>query len=59
MESLKKNNEVKDYVVTHILEKTTEQATQTVTHVLDFLAEKFAKTTTEKPKDVFEQIITF
>jgi hypothetical protein len=59
MESLKKNNDIKDYVVTHILEKTTKQATQTVTHVLDFLVEKFVKTFTEKAKEVFGQLIDF
>ena len=59
MESLKKNKEVKDYVITVVLDNTSDISTQTVKTVLDLLGDKFARTTTEKAKDVFDRILGF
>jgi hypothetical protein len=57
--NLKKNCDIKDYIIMVVLDNTTEGVDKTVKKVLDLLAEKYAKTTTEKSKEVFDKILKF
>ena len=59
LESLKKNKEIKDYVITVILDKTVEIDDKTVKKVLSLLEEKYDKTTVEKSKEVLKEILEF
>ena len=59
IESLKKNNDIKDYVVTVILDRTQEADDRSVDKILAILAEKYAKTTVETSKDILKEILEF
>jgi hypothetical protein len=57
IESLKKNETVKKYVVDVILEGTVLVVDKTVKKVLDIMSDRFEKTKAEKLKDVFKNMI--
>jgi uncharacterized linocin/CFP29 family protein len=59
VESLKKNNGVKDYFITVVLDRTSDEPDKTVAKVLQLMSERFAKTATEKSKDAFDKIVNF
>ena len=59
VESLKKNNNVKEYVVSVLLDRTCEPRNKNVAAVLEVLKEKYAKTTAEKCIDVLKSILEF
>ena len=57
IESLKKNDTIKDFVTKSLIEKVGE--TRTVDQVLNVMAEKYSKTTCEKIKDTMKKISEF
>ena len=57
LESLKKNDTIKDFVTKTLVEKVCE--TRTVDRVLNVMAEKYSKTTCEKIKDTMKKISGF
>ena len=57
IESLKKNEVIKDFVVKTLIEKVGE--TRTVRRVLDIMTEKYSKSTGEKVLDVMRKISNF
>ena len=57
IESLKKNNLIKDFVVKILVEKI--GTTRTIKRVLDMMAEKYAKTTREKIIETMKKISGF
>ena len=59
IESLKKNETVKEYVITVVIDRTSKNTTKSVQDVLDVLAEKYAKTKAEKCSDIIEKIVGF
>ena len=54
LESLKKNDEVKQFVVNTLIEKVGR--TRTVKKILEVMTEKFSKTTSEKTSDMMKKI---
>ena len=54
LESLKKNDAVKEFVVMTLVEKVGN--TRTVTKIVDVMTEKFAKTTSEKTSNMMKKI---
>ena len=54
LESLKKNDAVKDYVVKTVVEKVGE--TRTVKKIQDVMYEKYSKTLIEKTQDMMRKI---
>ena len=59
IESLKKNETLKEYVITVVIDRTAKNASKTVQAVLDVIAEKYAKTKAEKCSDIIEKIFDF
>ena len=59
IESLKKNERIKEYVITVVIDRTANNTLKTVQAVLEVLAEKYAKTKAEKCNDIMEKIISF
>ena len=57
VESLKKNDSIKDFMTKTLVEKIGE--TRTVEHVMEILAEKYSKTECEKIADVMKKISGF
>ena len=57
LESLKKNDTIKDFVTKTLVEKVGE--TRTVIRILDVMAEKYSKTTCEKITDTMKKISGF
>ena len=57
MESLKKNEAIKDFVTKTLVEKVGE--TRTVQRILDLMAAKYAKTLSEKIMDTMKKICGF
>ena len=59
IESLKKNDRVKEYVITVVIDHTVSRTSKTVQEILDVLAEKYAKTKAEKCSDILQKIVGF
>ena len=59
IENLKKNETVKDYVITVVIDRTARSSSRTVQAVLEVLAEKYARTKAEKCNDILEKIVGF
>ena len=57
LESLKKNDSIKDFVSRTLVEKAGE--TRTVDHTLEILEEKYSKTECEKLADLMRKISGF
>jgi hypothetical protein len=57
--SLKKNKEVKEYVINVILDNTTETVDKTVEKVMQLLKEKYDKMTTEKSVEILKEMLDF
>ena len=57
MESLKKNDKIKDYVVTTLAEKTEDN--RKVTAILEVMAEKYERTESERCLELMKQIVNF
>ena len=57
VESLKKNEAIKDFVSKSLLEKVGD--TRTIEKILSVMAEKFSKTICEQIKDTMKKICTF
>ena len=59
IESLKKNEKVKGYVITVVIDRTANSTSKTIKAILEVLAEKYAKTKDEKCNDIIEKIVGF
>ena len=59
IESLKKNESFKDYVITVVIDRTAKSTSKTIQAVLEVLAEKYARTEAEKCNNILEKIIGF
>ena len=59
IESLKKNDRIREYVITVVIDRTDDQNLKKVQAVLNVLAEKYEKTKAEKCNDIMERIVSF
>jgi hypothetical protein len=59
IESLKKNSEVKEYIISGVLDNMADVENKTVEKSLLLLKDKYAKTTTEKSQEILKDILHF
>ena len=59
MESLNKNDKVKEYVITIIVDRIENNESKSVLAVLEVLKEKYSKSKIEKCNEIMDKILNF